>query len=52
VIPVGRPNPYGHPAPETLLTLRSIGSAIWRTDDHGDITVTFASRGPTVQSER
>jgi competence protein ComEC len=52
VIPVGRPNPYGHPAPETLLTLRSIGAAIWRTDDHGDITVTFASRGPTVESER
>jgi competence protein ComEC len=52
VIPVGQPNPYGHPAPETLQALKATGTAIWRTDQHGDITVTFASQGPTVESER
>ncbi|HEV8563420.1 MAG TPA: DNA internalization-related competence protein ComEC/Rec2 [Actinomycetota bacterium] len=52
VIPVGQPNPYGHPAPETLRALQAAGTAIWRTDQHGDITVTFAPQGPTVESER
>jgi competence protein ComEC len=52
VIPVGQPNPYGHPAPETLQALQATGTAIWRTDQHGDITVSFEPRGPTVESER
>ncbi len=52
VISVGQPNPYGHPAPELLQELASTGTQTWRTDQHGDITVTFGPRGPTVESDR
>jgi len=36
VIPVGRGNPYGHPAPSTLRTLDAV-PAVLRTDHHGTI---------------
>jgi len=38
VIPVGR-NSFGHPAPETLNRLEQIGTAVYRTDESGNITV-------------
>jgi competence protein ComEC len=52
VISVGQPNPYGHPTPETLAELRATGTDIWRTDQHGDITVTFGGQGIVVRSDR
>jgi competence protein ComEC len=52
VISVGQPNPYGHPTPETLAELRATGTDIWRTDQHGDVTVTFGSQGIVVRSDR
>lgn len=36
VIQVG-PNPFGHPAPETLRRLERTGARVWRTDVHGAV---------------
>jgi competence protein ComEC len=52
VISVGQPNPYGHPTPETLAELRATSTQIWRTDQHGDVTVTFGRQGIVVRSDR
>lgn len=35
----GRNNHFGHPAPEVLDRYRAIGSAIFRTDQDGAVTV-------------
>ncbi len=39
VISVGAGNPYGHPTPGTLATLRGHGVPTLRTDESGDITI-------------
>jgi len=52
VISVGQPNPYGHPNPNALAELSGAGAQIWRTDQHGTITITFTDQGPVVASER
>jgi competence protein ComEC len=39
VISVGRDNPYGHPTPGTLATLRGHGVPTLRTDESGEITI-------------
>jgi competence protein ComEC len=52
VISVGQPNDYGHPVPSTLQAIAATGAVIWRTDQHGTITVTFGSQGIAVRSER
>jgi len=39
VISVGRNNNYGHPHPETLVTLEKYGISIFRTDLDGDIKI-------------
>ncbi|MCX9189899.1 hypothetical protein C3Y87_00375 [Carbonactinospora thermoautotrophica] len=39
LIPVGRDNPYGHPAPSTLVLLRATGARVLRTDTDGEIAV-------------
>ncbi|MBI4886943.1 MAG: DNA internalization-related competence protein ComEC/Rec2 [Acidobacteria bacterium] len=39
VISCGRGNPFGHPAPDVLARLASIGAAIYRTDLDGQITI-------------
>jgi competence protein ComEC len=52
VISVGQPNPYGHPNPNALADLDGVGAQIWRTDQHGTITISFTDRGPVVASER
>ena len=46
VISVGRSNPYGHPAQETLDALHSRGTQIFRTDLNGDIL--FTSDGTRI----
>jgi competence protein ComEC len=51
VVSVG-PNTYGHPVPSTLQAIAATGAQIWRTDQHGDIVVTFESTGPVVASDR
>jgi competence protein ComEC len=52
VISVGAGNPYGHPTPETLAELRSIGTQVWRTDQHGDVNVSFEGPEIVVRSDR
>jgi beta-lactamase superfamily II metal-dependent hydrolase len=47
IIEVGSPNPYGYPSPATLSRLQKAGSAVYRTDLHGTITVT--TDGSTFQ---
>ncbi len=40
-ISVGAGNDYGHPAPDLLARLETVGATIWRTDEQGTLTVTF-----------
>ena len=39
IISCGRDNPFGHPAPEVLARLASIGARLYRTDVDGEISV-------------
>ncbi|MDQ6827155.1 MAG: DNA internalization-related competence protein ComEC/Rec2 [Candidatus Eremiobacteraeota bacterium] len=43
IISVGRYNLFGHPAPQTILTLRSVGARVYRTDQ--DCAISIASDG-------
>jgi competence protein ComEC len=52
VISLGVDNTYGHPAQKTLDLLRANGSAVFRTDQGGDIAVTRASDGSVLVSAR
>ena len=45
VISVGRHNPYGHPAPAALDAFRATGAKVFRTDLHGDVSVTGFKNG-------
>jgi len=50
IISVGQ-NSYGHPAPETIDRLRSVGSDVWRTDFNGNIVVISDGFSVTVIPE-
>ncbi|HEU4355108.1 MAG TPA: DNA internalization-related competence protein ComEC/Rec2 [Actinomycetota bacterium] len=50
VVSVGQPNDYGHPVPEVLQTLRDAGSTVLRTDQLGDVIVTFGPQGRVLAS--
>ncbi|MGE5461433.1 MAG: ComEC/Rec2 family competence protein, partial [Solirubrobacterales bacterium] len=50
VVSVGQPNDYGHPVPEVLETIRSAGSTVLRTDQLGDVIVTFDPQGVLLAS--
>jgi len=41
VISAGEDNDYGHPTPQTLRRLRTVGAEVFRTDEHGDVIVTL-----------
>jgi competence protein ComEC len=45
VISVGRSNIYGHPHPDTLERLEKSGTAVFRTDRHGEIQYRAAPDG-------
>jgi competence protein ComEC len=52
VISVGEGNSYGHPTPETMAALTDFpGLAVYRTDDHGAITVESDGREIAVATE-
>ena len=51
VVSVGE-NTYGHPTAFTLDALSGAGSSVWRTDEHGTVTVTFEAGVPVVSGER
>jgi competence protein ComEC len=49
----GQPNPYGHPNPTALAEAEVTGAEIWRTDEHGTLTITWGADGdPSVTGER
>jgi competence protein ComEC len=51
VVSVGE-NTYGHPTEFTLDALSAAGSSVWRTDEHGTVTITFQAGQPMVSGER
>lgn len=50
VISAGRGNTFGHPAPEVLRRLESIGAAIYRTDLDGQVTIDTTGRDIQVRT--
>ena len=50
LISCGRGNTFGHPAPEVLDRLRSIGARVYRTDQDGEITLTSDGRDVQVRT--
>ena len=51
VVSVGE-NTYGHPVPATLEAIAATGAQVWRTDEHGTVTITFQAGQPVVSGER
>jgi competence protein ComEC len=51
VVSVGA-DAYGHPVPAALDAILASGAEVWRTDRAGTITIRFAGRTPTIESER
>lgn len=52
VISCGTGNDYGHPAEETLKRLAAVGAEVYRTDQHGMVTVTTDGTTLEVVAER
>ena len=52
LVSVGEGNPYGHPASATLEALARAGSAVFRTDRDGRVTVTVSAERVRVSTER
>lgn len=50
VISVGRYNAFGHPHKEVLSRLVERGARVYRTDQHGAVTIRFADGGMTVRT--
>jgi competence protein ComEC len=48
----GQPNPYGHPDPVALAEAAVTGAGVWRTDEHGTITVTWVDGEPVATPQR
>ncbi len=51
LISVGEGNRYGHPSEEVLQQLSGVGTRIFRTDEDGTVTVTFAEGHLTVNTQ-
>ncbi len=52
LIGVGADNRYGHPTKETLEMLRVAHAHIYRTDEHGAISIAFSDDGMRVTTEK
>jgi len=50
IVSAGRGNTFGHPAPDVLRRLESVGAAIYRTDLDGQITVDTDGRDVRVRT--
>jgi competence protein ComEC len=50
LISAGRGNTFGHPTPEVLQRLESIGARVLRTDLHGQITIETDGRAVSVRT--
>ena len=51
VISVGQNNSYGHPDKKVINRIKAVESGIYRTDNHGDIVVTFAEGNYFVSTQ-
>lgn len=52
VVPVGRPNRYGHPSAASLEAFAARGWMVHRTDDHGEIVISTDGTRMWVRRER
>lgn len=52
VISVGAKNSYGHPAPQTIEALTSLGAKVVRTDINGAISITVKAHTITVRTSK
>jgi len=52
IISTGAANPFGHPHRQVLDVLAQQGVAVWRTDEHGAITITSDGTGYRVSAVR
>jgi len=52
IISTGANNPFGHPHPQVLDVLAHQGVEVWRTDEHGAITITSDGIGYQVSAVR
>ena len=52
VISAGRDNAYGHPHPSVLDRLQRAGAQVFRTDQHGTVTITTDGSTLTVSTDR
>ncbi|MDK9725724.1 MAG: DNA internalization-related competence protein ComEC/Rec2 [Sterolibacteriaceae bacterium MAG5] len=52
IFPVGYRNRFGHPKDEVVARYRAAGTALWRTDADGALTVRLGQGGVTVAAER
>ena len=52
IISTGANNPFGHPHPQVLDVLAHQGVEVWRTDEHGAITITSDGTGYQVSAVR
>lgn len=50
VISVGEDNFYGHPAPEVVERLESVGAVVLRTDRSGEVTLSYEDSGLLVRT--
>lgn len=50
ILSYGKDNSYGHPHSEVLSRLKAVGSKIYNTVDHCDITVSTSGTGHTVNN--
>lgn len=52
LVSVGSKNRYGHPAPETLERLESVGARVLRTDEQGDVSCKLEADSISVTTLR
>ncbi len=52
LVSVGARNRYGHPAPETLSRLETVGATVFRTDQHGTVDVRLSTGSVAVGTQR
>ncbi|GHS92505.1 hypothetical protein AGMMS50276_00540 [Synergistales bacterium] len=52
VVSVGRGNSYGHPDPDTMSRLRDAEVTVYRTDLHGDVTVTSDGNDVSFKTQK
>ena len=52
LVSCGANNRYGHPAATTVEALEAAGSAVFRTDESGDVACVFSDEGIAVRTQR